>query len=158
MEDHTLKIFHDPHQLSGTVPFEGKKVVWTNGCFDLFHPGHLHSLKEASNYGDVLIVGLNSDTSVRRLKGTDRPIFSQKFRAEHLALLSIVDAVLLFDDLQPLSALRIIKPNVYAKGADYEVNQLEEAKLVSGLGGQIITLSMLESPSTTDLIDKIRLL
>ncbi len=152
----THKIFDNPKKLRDTLSIQGQKVVWTNGCFDLLHAGHLHSLREAAGLGDILIVGLNSDLSVKTLKGDDRPIFDQNYRAELLSSLDMVNAVLLFDGTKPLEALDVIRPDIYAKGGDYIVAELEEAKKVMSYGGKIVTLSFVDSLSTSDIIDKIK--
>lgn len=149
------QVYSDPQELKQDI-FREKNVVWTNGCFDLLHVGHLHSLKEAAQYGDILIVGLNSDESVRRLKGVGRPIYSEQDRANLLSSLDFVDAVLMFNGLNPMEELKIIKPDIFAKGAEYDLSQLPEAQLVSDYGGKVISLSLIDSISTTDIINRIK--
>ncbi len=129
-----------------------KKIVWTNGCFDLLHEGHKYSVNSAAALGDYLIVGLNSDSSVRQLKGVERPIQSQNERAQILAEIAEVNAVIIFEGLTPIEELKLIQPDVYAKGADYDIATLAEAQYVSSYGGQIITLPLLEGYSTTQEI------
>lgn len=137
---------------------EGKRVVWTNGCFDLLHAGHLHSLFAAREFGDVLVVGLNGDESVRRLKGHARPIVPAAERAELVAALECVDAVTIFEALTPEVALGRLKPDVHCKGAEYaagDVNVVPEAQVVAAYGGQVAFLPMLANHSTTEIIERI---
>ncbi len=134
-------------------------VVWTNGCFDLLHAGHVRSLGAARAFGDVLIVGLNSDQSVRMLKGTGRPILPQADRAEILAALECVDHVILFDDLVPTRLLEHVRPDVHCKGADYAPphgKPIPEQAIVEAYGGRVAFLPMLAGISTSELICRIR--
>lgn len=135
---------------------ENKKTVMTNGCFDILHAGHVRYLKESKKFGDVLIVGLNSDSSVKALKGESRPINSELDRAEVLAGLEAVDYIILFDEISPIKLLDKIKPDVYTKGADYTIETLPEAKTVLGNGGRIEFIKLVEGKSTTKIIDKIK--
>ncbi len=138
---------------------ERKIVVWTNGCFDLLHPGHVRSLQAAKCLGDVLIVGLNSDDSVRQLKGSGRPVLSELERAEVLSALTCVDYVLIFPELRPDAALLRLKPDVHCKGADYAPphgKPIPEAETVSSYGGRIEFLPYFGGISTTELIRRIR--
>ncbi len=150
------KVFTNAQQLILELSRKDKTIIWTNGCFDLLHRGHLHSLKQASELGDFLIVGLNSDTSVQQLKGPNRPIFEQNHRAHLLATSVYVDAVLIFDDLTPAKVLELIKPDVFAKGADYDISTLPEAKVVEGYGGRLVSLDLVDDISTTDIINRIK--
>ena len=150
------KVFVDAQQLLQELSRKDKTVVWTNGCFDLLHRGHLNSLKQASELGDLLIVGLNSDNSVRKLKGQNRPIFEQNHRAHLLATLVYVDAVLIFDGLTPSDALESIKPDIFAKGADYDLSKLPEAQIIQGYGGRLVSLDLVDDISTTDIINRIK--
>jgi D-sedoheptulose 7-phosphate isomerase len=136
----------------------GKKVVTTNGCFDLLHAGHVHFLNNARNLGDVLIVGLNSDTSVNELKGVGRPILPESERATLLASLRAVALVVVFDELLPTSLLDMIKPDIHCKAADYTIDKLPEAELVKQHGGEIVLLPMLENISTSRLIERINII
>lgn len=135
---------------------ENKKTVMTNGCFDILHAGHVRYLKESKKFGDVLIVGLNSDSSVKALKGESRPINCELDRAEVLAGLEAVDYIILFDEISPIKLLDKIKPDVYTKGADYTIETLPEAKTVLGNGGRIEFIKLVEGKSTTKIIDKIK--
>jgi D-glycero-beta-D-manno-heptose 1-phosphate adenylyltransferase len=138
---------------------DGKTVVWTNGCFDLLHVGHVYNLQAARNLGDVLVLGLNSDSSVTRLKGPARPIIPQSERAEILAALECVDHVIIFDELTPETSLARLMPDIHCKGADYAPphgKPIPEAKIVTAYGGRIEFLPLLPSLSTTDLVRRIR--
>lgn len=135
------------------------QVVWTNGCFDLLHRGHIHSLRAARSEGDLLIVGVNSDVSVRQLKGPERPIVSAAERAEMLAALECVDFVIIFDESSPAVPLSQLQPDVHCKGAEYgppNGKPIPEAHVVTEYGGRIAFLPMTPQISTTDLVDRIR--
>jgi rfaE bifunctional protein nucleotidyltransferase chain/domain len=137
----------------------GRSIVWTNGCFDLLHLGHVRSLQAARDLGDVLVVGLNSDSSVRRLKGTSRPILSEQDRAEMLAALACVDYVVVFDESTPEAALGQLRPHIHCKGADYAPGSgraIPEAALVESFGGRVAFLPLVEGLSTTALIERLR--
>jgi rfaE bifunctional protein nucleotidyltransferase chain/domain len=137
----------------------GKTVVWTNGCFDLLHAGHIRSLTAARNLGDVLVVGLNSDTSVRGIKGPSRPILPEMERAEVLAALRCVDAVLIFDESTPENCLAKLTPDIHCKGADYAPpagKPIPERPLVESYGGTVQFLPLLAGVSTTDIVDRIK--
>lgn len=132
---------------------EGKRVVFTNGCFDIIHLGHIRYLREAKKEGDVLIVGLNSDKSVRMIKGGKRPLMSQEERAEILAALEMVDFVVLFDEPVPDELIKIIRPDIHIKGGDYSSpEELPEAELVRSLGGKVVIAQGVEGKSTTNII------
>jgi rfaE bifunctional protein nucleotidyltransferase chain/domain len=138
---------------------EGNVVVWTNGCFDLLHPGHTRSLQAARQLGDILVVGLNSDDSVRQLKGPSRPILSAAERAEVLAALACVDYVLVFPELRPDAALARLKPDIHCKGAEYAPphgKPIPEAEVVRSYGGQIKFLPYFGGISTSEIIRRIR--
>ena len=135
---------------------ENKTVVMTNGCFDILHAGHVRYLKMSKKCGDVLVVGLNSDSSVKALKGESRPINNQSDRAEVLSGLEAVDYIVLFDEISPVKLLETIKPDIYTKGADYTIETLPEAKTVQSYGGRIEFIQLVEGKSTTKIIDKIK--
>ena len=135
---------------------EGKQIVSTNGCFDILHVGHVRILKESKKLGDVLVVGINSDASVKRLKGEDRPINNQDDRAELLSSLECVDIVSIFDEGTPVEFLKVVKPNIHVKGADYTPDQLEETPVVESFGGEVRILPLVPQKSTTSLVEKIR--
>ena len=131
--------------------FFGKKIVFTNGCFDLLHAGHIHSLNQAAALGDKLIVGLNSDASVKRLKGERRPIQQEQNRALILASLFMVDAVVVFEEDTPLEIIKKIMPDVLVKGGDYTPESVVGAKEVIANGGKVEIISLIEGLSTTNL-------
>ncbi len=133
----------------------GKKVVFTNGCFDLLHVGHLHLLREAKKLGDILIVGLNSDKSVKQIKGAGRPIVPEGERAELIAALEMVDYVTIFDEPEPLNLIRELEPDVLAKGGDWPEDKIVGKDLVEGFGGRVAVIPFLNGHSTTDIIDEI---
>jgi D-beta-D-heptose 7-phosphate kinase/D-beta-D-heptose 1-phosphate adenosyltransferase len=138
---------------------QGRTVVWTNGCFDLLHAGHVMSLQAARRHGDVLIVGLNSDASVARLKGRGRPIVSADERSQVLAALSCVDHVLVFGEPTPEPILALLKPDIHCKGADYAPpngKPVPEAGVVAAYGGRIEYLPLLPEVSTTDLVRRVQ--
>jgi len=133
----------------------GKRIVFTNGCFDLFHAGHLSLLRQAAQHGDVLIVAVNSDASVRRLKGSARPLIAERERATVLAALGCVDAVTIFGEDTPLEVLQAILPDILVKGEDYRVEQVVGRELVEAAGGRIVLVPLLPGKSTSALIDRI---
>jgi rfaE bifunctional protein nucleotidyltransferase chain/domain len=132
------------------------RIVFTNGCFDLLHPGHVKYLAEARDLGHRLVVGLNSDSSVKRLKGADRPVQDENARAFVLAGLSTVDAVIIFDEDTPLNLIKAIQPDVLVKGGDWPEDQIVGADIVKAGGGQVLSLPFSEGYSTSALIEKIR--
>lgn len=131
---------------------EGKVVVTTNGCFDVLHVGHLRYLQAARTLGDLLVVGVNSDASVRALKGENRPLVSAAERAEMLAGLACVDYVTIFSELNPIALLSQLKPNIHVKGGDYTIDQLPERKVVEANEGKIVLGLNVPGKSTTDII------
>ena len=135
---------------------DGKTIVTTNGCFDILHVGHVRYLEKTKTFADVLIVALNSDKSVKSIKGDSRPINNENDRAEVLSGLKSVDYVVLFDEDSPIDLLLQIKPDVYTKGADYTVETLPEAKPIIEAGGRIEFISFVEGKSTTSIIEKMR--
>jgi rfaE bifunctional protein nucleotidyltransferase chain/domain len=134
----------------------GEKIVFTNGCFDILHVGHARYLAEARALGDLLVVGLNSDVSVRELKGPARPIVPEDERAEMLAHLAVVDYVCLFDESRPDALIEVVRPHVHAKGGDYRPEDLPEAAVVRKHGGEVVVLSLVHGKSSTNIIEKIR--
>jgi len=133
----------------------GKRIVWTNGCFDLLHVGHVRYLLAAKKLGDVLVVGVNSDESVRKVKGLQRPLVPEGRRAEVVCALECVDYVVIFSERLPTRAIRSLRPDVHAKGGDYGRDQLPEAKVVESYGGRVALLRETKSASTTELVEKI---
>ena len=135
---------------------QNKTIVATNGCFDILHVGHVRYLEQAKSYGDVLIVALNSDKSVKKIKGDSRPINNELDRAEVLSALRCVDYVILFDENSPIELLQEIKPNVYTKGADYTIETLPEAKVLMDTGVRIKFIPFVEGKSTTSILEKMK--
>jgi D-glycero-beta-D-manno-heptose 1-phosphate adenylyltransferase len=131
-----------------------KTIVFTNGVFDIVHPGHIYSLSEAAKEGDVLIVGMNSDASVKRLKGETRPVNMQQDRSLMLASLVMVDAVVIFEEDTPLELIKAIMPDVLVKGGDYSVDQVAGATEVMANGGRVVINPILEGFSTTGIINR----
>ncbi len=133
---------------------KNKKIVFTNGCFDLLHVGHVRYLKEASKLGDYLVVGINSDSSVKVLKGPTRPVQSESDRAEILANLISVDFVSVFDESTPLELIKSIKPDILVKGGDWKPDQIVGSDFVIANGGKVMSLQFVDGKSTTSLIEK----
>tara|TARA_B100001093_G_scaffold472753_1_gene496129 strand:- start:606 stop:1016 length:411 start_codon:yes stop_codon:yes gene_type:complete len=131
-----------------------KTIVFTNGCFDLLHKGHIDLLFNASKYGDILIVGINSDESVKKIKGEERPVEGQKTRKKNLLDLKYVDEVYIFEESTPLNMIKSISPDVLVKGADYNVDEIVGAKFVSSRGGKVKTIPLTLGFSTTKSIEK----
>ncbi len=134
----------------------GKKLVFTNGCFDILHHGHLDLLAKAADFGNILILGLNTDNSVQRLKGPDRPITNEKDRAFQVASLLCVDAVCLFDEDTPEELIKLIKPDVLVKGGDYTIYNIVGAEFVQSCGGSVEIIPFVAGYSTTSIIDRIK--
>ena len=135
---------------------QGKKVVFTNGCFDLLHRGHLHLLREAKKLGDLLIVALNSDSSVKKIKGPHRPVLPELERAELIAALEMVDYVTSFDEPDPYNVVRELRPNVLVKGGDWAKDKIIGAEVVEEDGGKVTVIPYLEATSTTRIIERMR--
>jgi D-glycero-beta-D-manno-heptose 1-phosphate adenylyltransferase len=148
--------------LSGLVRYcqaqkvRGRKIVFTNGCFDILHHGHIDLLAQAASQGDILIVGINTDASVKRLKGLERPVNNESDRALQLAALLCVDAVCLFDEDTPLEMIKALRPDVLVKGGDYTKDKIVGAADVEKNGGEIVIIPFVEGYSTSNLISKIR--
>jgi rfaE bifunctional protein nucleotidyltransferase chain/domain len=135
---------------------DGKTVVLTNGCFDLLHRGHVHILREAKALGDILIVAINSDRSVRAIKGPSRPVLSESDRTELLAAMEMVDYVALFDEPDPYDLIVAVRPNVLVKGGDWGSDQIVGADIVKRNGGKVAVIPYLKGFSTTEIIERIR--
>ena len=133
-----------------------EKIVFTNGCFDILHKGHLEVLAKTADLGNRLIIGLNSDSSIKNLKGGNRPIVDENSRAILLAALSFVDAVVLFSEQTPLNLIAEIKPDILAKGGDYKITEIVGHEVVQQNGGEVITIPLIEGFSSTNIIDKIQ--
>ena len=150
----SLISFNDINQLLTTYRRKNFKLVFTNGCFDLLHKGHLDLLLNAAAFGDKLFVGLNSDTSVKKLKGDSRPIQNEKTRAIKLLELKYVDHVIIFEDLTPQKLIHTISPDVLVKGGDYTKNEIVGAKHVISFGGVVKIIPLTPGFSTTSIIEK----
>jgi D-beta-D-heptose 7-phosphate kinase/D-beta-D-heptose 1-phosphate adenosyltransferase len=135
---------------------EGKKVVFTNGCFDLLHPGHVRYLAAARGLGDALVVGLNSDISVKRLKGPGRPVLFQDERAEVVAALEVVDYVTIFNEETPKSLIALLLPDLLVKGGDWPIDKIVGKDEVEAAGGTVLSLDYFQGSSTSDIIQRIK--
>ena len=143
-------------RLAAIWKFQHKKVVFTNGCFDILHRGHIEYLAKAAEHGDYLIIGLNSDASVRSIKGPGRPIVDQEARAILLASLHFVHKVILFEQDTPYELIKMLKPDVLIKGGDYKLSEIVGADIVKASGGKITTVEFINGFSSTTIIDKLR--
>ncbi|MDQ3859822.1 MAG: D-glycero-beta-D-manno-heptose 1-phosphate adenylyltransferase, partial [Actinomycetota bacterium] len=153
------KVVEEPGRLAAVLAAHrdrGRRIVFTNGCFDILHRGHITYLSRAKTLGDVLVVGLNSDASVARLKGPGRPVNMLDDRAHVLAALSCVDLVVPFSEDTPVELVRAVRPDVFVKGGDYTREMLPEAPVVEALGGAVHLLPYVEDRSTTGIIERIR--
>jgi len=130
------------------------KIVFTNGCFDLLHRGHIYYLSRASELGDLLVLGLNSDSSVSKLKGPDRPVNNQQSRAEVLGALAFVDYIIVFEEETPLELITILQPDFLVKGGDYKVEEIVGYQEVTTRGGRVVTIPLLEGYSSSSIIER----
>ncbi|MCM8804204.1 MAG: D-glycero-beta-D-manno-heptose 1-phosphate adenylyltransferase [Candidatus Omnitrophica bacterium] len=151
-----IKSFSEIKKISEKLKKEGKIIVFTNGCFDIIHPGHIKLLKKAKSLGDVLIVGLNKDKSVKKLKGEKRPIIDEKGRVEILSSLEMVDYVVLFGDRTPKRLIKEILPDYIVKGGDYKKQEVVGKDIVEKYGGKVVIIPLYKKYSTTNLIKKIK--
>lgn len=140
----------------GRLRAAGKRLVFTNGVFDLLHVGHVRYLRQARALGDALVVAINSDRSVRELKGPERPVFDEGERAEILAALRDVDYVVVFDDISPRGAIRSLLPDVLVKGGDYQLDEIHGREEVEAAGGKVISLPFVPGASTTSVLEKMK--
>jgi len=136
--------------------FKDKKIVFTNGCFDILHLGHIEYLAKARELGGVLIIGLNSDDSVHRIKGPSRPLNDEHARAMILASLSFIDAIVIFEEETPLELIELVRPDILVKGKDYKEHEIAGHDVVKSYGGKIITIDLVKGYSTSQLIEKAR--
>lgn len=151
-----LKSAGELAEITARAKAQGKAVVFTNGCFDLLHRGHVHTLREAKAQGDLLIVALNSDRSVKEIKGPRRPIMPETDRIELIAAMEMVDYVVVFDEPDPYSLIRAIKPDVLAKGGDWGSDKIIGADVVEQNGGRVAVIPYLKGFSTTEIIERIK--
>jgi len=154
--DGKLLARHELAARAATWRTEGRRIVLTNGCFDLLHAGHLALLSHAARLGDVLVLAINSDASVRRLKGAERPLVPQAERAALLAALTFVDAVTIFEEDTPLAVLQAVRPHVLVKGGDYQPSEVVGRELVEGAGGRVVIVPLTPEKSTSSLVARIR--
>ena len=134
---------------------QGKKVVFTNGCFDILHVGHVRYLRKAKQRGDVLVIGVNTDRSVKKIKGEKRPVVPEKERAEILSALESVDYIVLFDEPNPLRLIEALRPNVLVKGADWPKSRIVGREIVEKIGGRVVRIPLVAGASSTGVIEKI---
>ena len=134
----------------------GKRIVFTNGCFDVLHRGHVEYLAQAADMGDILIIGLNTDNSVKRLKGESRPVNDQHARSLLLAALSFVDTVTLFDEDTPFNLIKTVMPDILVKGGDYRIEDIVGHDIVEANGGKVVTIPLTEGYSTTGMIERMK--
>jgi len=151
-----LKSLEELKSIALQAKARGQKIVFTNGCFDILHRGHLHVLREAKALGDLLIVAVNSDGSVQRLKGPSRPVINEAGRSELIAALEMVDYVTLFDEIDPRRLIEEIQPDILAKGGDWRRDQVVGADIVERSGGKVAVISYLKGFSTTEIIERVR--
>jgi rfaE bifunctional protein nucleotidyltransferase chain/domain len=158
MINSAFKIINVPDavQLVNQWKLQGQTIVFTNGCFDILHIGHVDYLEKARNLGDKLVLGLNTDHSIRRIKGETRPIVEQNARARVIAALGFVDAVVLFDEDTPLRLIQTIKPDILVKGDDYTIKNIIGADFVIENGGKVETIPLVKGFSTSNIIEKIK--
>jgi D-beta-D-heptose 7-phosphate kinase/D-beta-D-heptose 1-phosphate adenosyltransferase len=151
-----LKSLEELKSIASQAKARGQKIVFTNGCFDILHRGHLHLLREAKALGDLLIVAINSDRSVQQIKGSARPVISQAGRAELIAALEMVDYVILFDEVDPYRLIEELRPDILAKGGDWSTDQVIGGDIVEGGGGRVAVIPYLKGFSTTEIIERVR--
>ena len=135
---------------------EDKKIVFTNGCFDLIHLGHIEVLARSADLGDILIIGVNTDSSIKQIKGNNRPIIEEGSRAKQLAALEFVDAVVLFNEETPFKLINLIQPNIITKGGDYKTEDVIGNQTINKKGGEIIIIPLTQGYSTTTILNKIK--
>jgi rfaE bifunctional protein nucleotidyltransferase chain/domain len=155
MSAQKIKTLEEIIQLRALYRETGRKLVFTNGCFDILHIGHVRYLNQARSMGDILVVGVNSDRSVSEIKGKARPIVPELERAEVLAALACVDLIFIFDDLTPKRVINAIIPDVLVKGADWDVAEIVGRDTVEKAGGVVLNIPLVEGSSTTEIIRKI---
>lgn len=153
--DQKVKMLTDLVKIVKGLKLKGEKIVFTNGCFDIIHSGHIHTLSESKNLGTKLIVGINSDSSVKKLKGEKRPIQNEKQRALILASLSFIDFVIVFEEETPLNLIKNLEPNILVKGGDWDISEIVGADIVINNNGEVKNIPFLKGFSTTDTIAKI---
>jgi len=151
-----IKNWQEIEEISEELKRSDKKIVFTNGCFDILHAGHISYIREAKALGDILMIGLNSDGSVKRLKGPDRPINDQKSRALLLSELKSIDYIIIFEEDTPYDLINCIKPNILVKGGDWKINEIVGSDIVLSTNGIVKSLKFLEGYSSTKLINRMK--
>jgi rfaE bifunctional protein nucleotidyltransferase chain/domain len=151
-----LKNLEDLKVIAADARSQGKKLVFTNGCFDLLHRGHVHVLREAKACGDLLITGINSDSSVKQIKGPARPVLPESDRCELLGAMEMVDFVILFNEPDPHDLISALRPDVLVKGGDWNVEKIIGADLVEETGGRVVVIPYIKGFSTTEIIERIK--
>lgn len=152
------KIVEDRNSLQNTLSqwrFQNEKIVFTNGCFDILHRGHIEYLAQAASFGTKLVIGLNTDASVKRLKGETRPVNNQEARAILLSSLFFTDKIIFFEEDTPLELIRFIQPDILVKGADYKVEDIVGYDIVKARGGEVVTIDLTQGYSTTSILSKL---
>jgi len=150
-----IKTLEQIRKIAAELKKQGKKIVTTNGCFDVLHIGHIRYLRDAKKLGDILIIGLNTDSSVKQYKGDKRPLMPEDERAEMLSALEFVDYIVKFSERDPRNLLDAIKPDIHVKGGDYKMEQIIEKKVVEKNGGKVVLLPLVHGKSTTNIINRI---
>ncbi|MEW6607985.1 MAG: D-glycero-beta-D-manno-heptose 1-phosphate adenylyltransferase [bacterium] len=150
-----IKTLEELKNIISDLKNQGKQIVFTNGCFDILHYGHIKYLEEAKTYGDILIVAINSDESIKKIKGDTRPLMPQEDRAYILSALSCVDYVLIFEEIEPVRIISELIPDVLVKGGDYQLNEIKGREIVTSAGGKVLTIPEIKGKSTTNLIQTI---
>jgi len=156
MIEEKIKSRTELKEILDSLKEKGKKIVFTNGCFDVLHYGHVKYLEDARREGDALVVGLNSDKSVKEIKGRNRPIVSQDDRSRVLAALESVDFVVIFDEETPLEIIKYILPDILVKGGDWDKKEIIGTDVLDGTGGRVVVIPFVEGKSTSGIIDKIK--
>jgi rfaE bifunctional protein nucleotidyltransferase chain/domain len=144
----------ESERLLARLRFLNKTIVFTNGCFDIIHRGHIEYLLKASELGDVLLIGLNSDSSVKKIKGDNRPVQDQEARAKIIASMFFVSYVVIFDEETPFNLIKIVQPDILVKGGDYEIKDIVGYDIVTNKGGKVLTIPFVSGCSTTSIISK----
>ncbi|MEW6619312.1 MAG: D-glycero-beta-D-manno-heptose 1-phosphate adenylyltransferase [bacterium] len=150
-----IKTLEELKNIISDLKNQDKQIVFTNGCFDILHYGHIKYLEEAKTYGDILIVAINSDESIKKIKGDTRPLMPQEDRAYILSALSCVDYVLIFEEIDPVRIISELIPDVLVKGGDYQLNEIKGREIVTSAGGKVLTIPEIKGKSTTNLIQTI---
>ncbi|MEW5768530.1 MAG: D-glycero-beta-D-manno-heptose 1-phosphate adenylyltransferase [bacterium] len=151
-----IKSLHELKEIIGGLKKEGHRIVFTNGCFDLLHVGHVRCLKKAKEFGDILVVALNSDLSVKGLKGQGRPLLPEEERAEILAALECVDYVVIFEEPDPVRVISTLLPDVLIKGDEYSLSEIKGREIVEAGGGEVVRIPLIKGRSTSGLIQLVK--